>query len=70
MADPMTTDEIVAARIRKYEAEIGDPTRPGVKCLCTTCETARTIVSELRYIQMAARNLAPRAVAETSGERE
>jgi hypothetical protein len=65
VTNPMTTDEIVAARIRKYEADIGDPTRPGEKCPCTKCETARKIVAELQYIQMAARNLAPRLL--TSG---
>jgi len=59
----MTTDEIVAKRIAKYTADIGHhtaPSQPDRTCRCGACMQIRSIIGELEYIQMAARNLAPR----------
>lgn len=55
----MTTDEIIAKRIRKYTADA----RRHVNCCCGPCAIDRAIINELQYIQMAARNLGPRSLS-------
>jgi hypothetical protein len=59
----MTTDEIVAARVRKYTADLANhpaPSQPDGNCRCPACIGNRAILAELGYIQMAARLYAPR----------
>jgi hypothetical protein len=59
----MTTDEIVAKRVIKYTTDLSKhhaPSQPDGVCRCDECIASRNILTELGYIQMAARNLADR----------
>lgn len=56
----MTTDEIVALRVTKYTKDLlrhFDPSQSDGVCRCDECIRGRYMLSELGYIQMAARNL-------------
>lgn len=57
----MTLDEIIAARVRKYTTDIArhnnTPSQPDRTCRCEGCYLSRRMLSELSYVQTAARNL-------------
>jgi queuine/archaeosine tRNA-ribosyltransferase len=61
----MTTDELLAARIRKYTTDLSGAYDG---CECPTCVGARHTLKELDYLRMAIRNLTGRPVAITAGK--